>query len=181
MNCCRHAIVGPVIRPAERAVWNEKHLRGVQNGEIGNRNLRKMASILGIFVAVLSAAAIPATAEASPLRWYSFEKGMEASSQQGKKAFVFFRADWCKYCHTMETETFRNPEVVAYLNENFIAVRVDTDREQELSTMFRVQGLPDTWFFSENGDVIGHRPGYIPPETFIKILKSVSNAAAEPQ
>lgn len=123
-----------------------------------------------------AAAAVPFSSAASPLKWYSFEKGMEASNQQGKKALVFFRADWCRYCHTMESETFRNPEVLAFLNEKFIAVRVDTDREQELSNLFRVRGLPDTWFFSENGDVIGHRPGYIPPETFIKILKSVSGA-----
>jgi len=137
--------------------------------------------IVGVLLAGWLAAAWPCSVGASPLRWYSFEKGMEAGDRQGKKVFVFFRADWCRYCHTMEKETFRNPQVVAYVNEKFIAVRVDTDQEQELSTMFRVRGLPDTWFFSENGDVIGHRPGYIPPETFIKILQSVGESESGPR
>ena len=143
--------------------------------------MNKLIRGLGVVLAGLLVVAAPFFTEASPLRWYSFEKGMEISSQKGKKVFVFFRADWCRYCHTMETETFENPEVLAFLNEKFIAVRVDTDKEQELSNMFRVRGLPATWFFSENGDVIGHRPGYIAPETFIKILQSVSSAGSGPQ
>lgn len=144
-------------------------------------NLSRFAFSLSLALATMITAAAPFSAVASPLQWYSFEKGMEASSQQGKKLFVFFRADWCKYCHTMEKETFQNPEVLTYLKQRFIAVRVDADQEQELSTMFRVQGLPDTWFFSENGEVIGHRPGYIPPETFMKILKNVSSSGSDPQ
>ena len=27
----------------------------------------------------------------------------------------------------------------------------------------------------QQGEVLGHRPGYIPPDTFIKILKNLNN------
>jgi thioredoxin-related protein len=49
---------------------------------------------------------------------------------------------------------------------------VDYDREKKISALFRVKGLPDNWFFSNDGEIIGHRPGYIPPNVFLKILKS---------
>jgi thioredoxin-related protein len=69
-------------------------------------------------------------------------------------------------------KTFRNRAVVTYLNENFISIKVDYDREKKISALFRVNGLPDNWFFSKDGEIIGNRPGYIPPNVFLKILKS---------
>lgn len=116
-----------------------------------------------------------------PLKWYGFEEGMALGSEQGKKVFIHFWADWCAYCHAMDRETFQNPSVVNMLNRNFVAVKVDTDRDKELSTLFRVRGLPDNWFFSESGDVLGHRPGYIPAETFMKILQNIDTGAEMPQ
>jgi thioredoxin-related protein len=79
----------------------------------------------------------------------------------------------------MEKETFVDPSVVSYLTENFIAIRVNSDREKKLATDFRVRGLPDNWFMKASGEVIGHRPGYIPPDAFFKILQSVQQAGAE--
>jgi thioredoxin-related protein len=73
----------------------------------------------------------------------------------------------------MDRETFRNQTVVDLLDRNFIAVKVDSDREQKLSSQFRIRGLPDNWFLSDSGSVLGHRPGFIPADTFIKILRSV--------
>ncbi len=129
-----------------------------------------------IFTALVSPVA---SGESRPLKWHSFDEGMALGKAQGKVVFVFFWADWCTYCHTMDRETFHNQTVVDLLDKNFIAVKVDSDREQKLSNLFRIRGLPDNWFFSKSGSVLGHRPGYIPPDTFIKILRSVGNGGPE--
>ena len=99
---------------------------------------------------------------------------MALGNSREKKVFIHFWAEWCRYCYEMERKTFRNPAVVAYLNENFIAVKVDTDREQKVAGMFGISSLPDNWFISEKGERLGYRQGYIPPDTFIKILKNVN-------
>lgn len=130
-------------------------------------------SILSVW---LIAAIFTGTAAADNLNWYSFEEGMALGSSQGKKVYIHFWAEWCQYCHVMEKETFRNQTVVAFLNQNFIAVKVDTERETKLSQMFRVKGLPDNWFVSEAGEIIGHRPGYIPPDSFLNLLKVITTA-----
>ncbi len=129
-----------------------------------------------IFVALLPPVA---SGGSRPLKWHSFDEGMALGKAQGKVVFVFFWADWCTYCHTMDRETFHNKTVVDLLDKNFIAVKVDSDREQKLSNLFRIRGLPDNWFFSKSGSVLGHRPGYIPPDTFIKILRSIGNDGPE--
>jgi len=127
------------------------------------------------------AALVPPVASggSKSLKWHSFDEGMALGKTQGKVVFVFFWADWCTYCHTMDRETFHNQSVVDLLEKNFIAVKVNSDREQKLSNLFRISGLPDNWFFSKSGSVLGHRPGYIPPDTFIKILRSIGNDGPE--
>jgi thioredoxin-related protein len=126
-----------------------------------------------LIVLSLTVAATEGRASSKRINWYSFEEGMSLGNSAGKKIFLNFQADWCRYCHAMEKETFKNRSVVSYLNENFIAIKVNYDRERTLTSMFRVKGVPDNWFFSEDGEVIGHRPGFIPPDIFIKILKSI--------
>ncbi len=105
------------------------------------------------------------------VEWETFADGMARSKIEKKKIFLHFYAKWCGACKIMENNTFKNPGVAAYLNENFIPIKVDTDREQQTSTMFRVRMLPDNWFIAEDGKPIGHRPGYIAPEKFKGLLK----------
>ena len=62
--------------------------------------------------------------------------------------------------------------VVCQFEKEKMDVKVVFDKEKKISALFRVKGLPDNWFFSKDGEIIGHRPGYIPPDTFLKILKS---------
>jgi thioredoxin-related protein len=141
-------------------------------------NLGRFGLLVLLSVASVAGPSPTRAAERS-VNWHSFNEGMARGGAEGKKVFILFRADWCTYCHAMETETLRDPTVVAFLKERFISVKVDTDREQDVSTMFRVKGLPDCWFFSEDGSVLGHRPGYIPPDVFLKILRSLT-AEGEP-
>ena len=132
--------------------------------------------LVWIFAALIPPAVVCGS---KPLKWHSFDEGMALGKAQGKVVFVFFWADWCTYCHTMDRETFRNQTVVDLLDKNFIAVKVDSDREQKLSNLFKIRGLPDNWFFSKSGSVLGHRPGYIPADTFIKILRSIGHGGPE--
>ncbi|MFO7708602.1 MAG: DUF255 domain-containing protein [Desulfobacterales bacterium] len=108
------------------------------------------------------------------IEWHTYQAGMARSGMENKKVFLHFYADWCTYCVEMERKTFQNPTVIAALNRNFIPIRVDSDREKEISALFRVKGLPDSWFLAENGDIIGHRPGFIPAEQLLAILNVVT-------
>jgi thioredoxin-related protein len=76
----------------------------------------------------------------------------------------------------MAKETFQEPLVVSYLNENFIAIRVDFDKEREIVSQYGVRGLPSTWFLSKTGERIGNVPGYIPPKALLLMLKELGSA-----
>lgn len=129
-----------------------------------------MRSVVALFLMFFACAAAPA----EEIQWHGFESGMARSRFEKKKAMLYFRADWCSFCAEMESKTFRDPAVVEALNRHFIAIRIDSDREGETARMFRVKSLPDLWFMSETGEVIGHRPGYIPIAQMMKILNAVN-------
>jgi thioredoxin-related protein len=112
------------------------------------------------------------------IQWHSYDDGMARSKFEKKKVFLHFSAEWCYYCGVMEKETFKDAAIISSLNENFIPIKVDFDRETKTSEFYRVRGLPDTIFIAEDGQIIGRRPGYIPPKVLKRILKAILKAGS---
>jgi thioredoxin-related protein len=138
----------------------------------------KIAKALVLLTVLLAGAAASAQAAADKIEWHTYDSGMARSRFEKKKVFLHFYADWCTYCAEMERKAFKDPVVIATLNRNFIPIRVDTERDQQTSSLYRVKGLPDTWFISESGEIIGHRPGYISTEQLLGILNVIMTGAA---
>lgn len=109
----------------------------------------------------------------SPVEWIAYEEGVARGKKDEKKIFLNFYADWCQYCKVMDQKTFKDASVVAYLNEHFIPVRVDSDKHKKLAREFKVQALPVSWFIAEDGENIGSQPGYVPPDMMLPLLKYI--------
>ena len=108
------------------------------------------------------------------VKWYPYDEGMALGKAEKKKVYLHFYADWCGFCLKMAKETFRDSAVVSYLSNNFIAVRVDFDREPATAEKYGVLGLPSNWFLTEMGQPIVSIPGYMPPEVLLSLLKEVN-------
>ncbi len=103
----------------------------------------------------------------------AYEEGVTVGKKDKKKIFLNFYADWCQYCKVMDQKTFKDASVVAYLNEHFIPVRVDSEKQKKLAREFNVQALPVSWFIAEDGENIGSQPGYVPPDMMLPLLKYI--------
>lgn len=75
----------------------------------------------------------------------------------------------------MEAESFRQPDIVKFLNTNFNSIRVDVDQEKKIASTYHVRSLPVSWFLEPNGEKITNIPGYVNPELFQIILKYISS------
>jgi len=115
---------------------------------------------------------VPVTA-ADQITWYSYEEGMALGKSEGKKVFINFRADWCKFCRTMERKTFKDTGIISYLDSHFISIKVDVEREKSIAKKYNINPLPDTWFLSEKGDVIGNKPGLLLAKDLMPILQFI--------
>jgi len=107
------------------------------------------------------------------IKWYSYNEGMARGQKEKKNVFLNFYANWCGYCKKMDNGTFKNPSVIAYLNENFISVKVNTEKERRIAAKYYVNGLPTSWFVSKDGEKISNLPGYVPADMLMNILKYI--------
>lgn len=122
---------------------------------------------------LLTSATAMAGNNTGPINWMKYPDGIAKAKAEGKKIYINFHADWCYYCKVMEKTTFKDKKVADYLNDNFITIRVDTEKEKKLAREYRIQGLPSNWFLEPDGKRISMRPGYLNPNQLLDNLRFI--------
>ena len=139
--------------------------------------------------------------DTSGIKWLTFEQAIEAQKKNPKKILMDAYTDWCGPCKMLDAQTFRNPDVVKYVNENFYAVKFDAEGNEsinfkgktyknpnydpakdksrnsahELAIHFRVQAYPTVIFLDEEANVITPLRGFMNAqqlELFLKLFAS---------
>jgi thioredoxin-related protein len=136
---------------------------------------KKTIGLLCVFLVLFSACKAKTETPSEKIKWQSYTEGMAAGKETGKKIFISFYADWCTFCEKMDKETFREKDVVSFVNNRFTAIRVNSEKELEVAQKYFVRGLPMTWFLDANGEKISSIPGFIPPEMFREVLHFVDS------
>jgi uncharacterized protein YyaL (SSP411 family) len=121
---------------------------------------------------ILSVAGIASASDS--IDWRSYEEGMVLSKIEKKTVFLHFYADWCGFCRKMANTTFKDSVLINYLNENFMPIMVNTDREPQTAGNYGVSGLPTTVFLTPMGEPIFSVPGYIGTDTLMSMLREVT-------
>ncbi|WP_353482041.1 thioredoxin family protein [Haliscomenobacter sp.] len=78
------------------------------------------------------------------------------AAQLKRPLFVHFYASWCLPCQWMEANTFIDPEVSAYMNNDYLAVKIDVDEVQGYADRETcgVKFLPSMLIFNASGVAI---------------------------
>lgn len=126
-----------------------------------------------LLACLLPLAGLLADTAAGDVEWNSYDEALQRSKDENKKIFLNFYASWCRYCKAMDQQTFTDPSIVGYLNDHFISVKVNVEKERDVAALFRISPLPDTWFVAEDGEPIGNRPGFLKAEELLPILKFI--------
>ena len=91
-------------------------------------------------------------AEASLVEWREWgEAAFEEAQQAEKPVLISVSARWCDWCHRMDETTYSRPTIAANLNERFVPVRVDADRQPRVRDRYNLGGFPSTVFATSTG------------------------------
>jgi uncharacterized protein YyaL (SSP411 family) len=105
------------------------------------------------------------------IQWRSWNMAtLEEAKRQDKPILLSLSAVWCHWCHVMDETTYSDEDVIRFINENFIPVRVDADMRPDIDNLYNQGGWPSTLVLKAAGDII-HGGTYIPPEEMIPWLK----------
>lgn len=66
------------------------------------------------------------------IKWYTWQEAMEANQKEPKKMFIDMYTDWCGWCKKMDASTFKDPEVIKYMNDNFYAIKFNAEQKEEV-------------------------------------------------
>ncbi len=67
------------------------------------------------------------------IKWMTFEEALKLNKKKPKMIFVDIYTDWCGWCKKMDAETFANPEVVAYMNKKYYAVKLNAEQKEPIN------------------------------------------------
>jgi uncharacterized protein YyaL (SSP411 family) len=115
---------------------------------------------------------------ADPVAWQDWNRAVvERARREGKLVYLSVGYFSCHWCHVMQRESYRNPEIARFLNEHFIPVKIDRELEPaldqrliEFAEKTRGQGgWPLNVFLTPDGHPL-YAVLYQPPAEFLATL-----------
>lgn len=122
--------------------------------------------IMGIFSVLFVNVNVNSTAASSGIIWRDYDEGMNLAQQENKTIMLYFHTDWCSWCKKMDSETFKDSDVIAE-SSNFVSIKVDGDKRSDLVDQYDVEGYPTVLFINTTGKIINDVVGYQTPSQFL--------------
>jgi hypothetical protein len=126
----------------------------------------------------------------NPVDWEPWgPEALERAVKEDRPILLSIGYSACHWCHVMERESFEDPETAAYMNENFVPIKVDREERPDVDDIYMeaVQGMtgqggwPLTVFLDP--DAVPFYGGtYFPPEprqgmpSFRQVLEATAGA-----
>jgi uncharacterized protein YyaL (SSP411 family) len=128
----------------------------------------------------------------NPVDWYPWgDEALQRAREDDRPVLLSVGYSACHWCHVMERESFEDPETAAYMNENFVNIKVDREERPDVDALYMeaVQamsgqgGWPMTVFLDPDG-VPFYGGTYFPPDesrgmpSFRMVMEAVVEAFA---
>jgi thioredoxin-related protein len=126
------------------------------------------------------------------VNWLSFKKAIEINKTNPKPLLIAIYTDWCGWCKKMDKETYTNPIIAKYVNENYHAVRLNGEGKdpityKDYTFKFNQQGntkyhelsaalqngklsYPTTVILNKEEQLLDRIPGYLTPRKMEMVL-----------
>ena len=73
----------------------------------------------------------------NPVDWYPWcEEAFQKAAKEEKPIFLSIGYSTCHWCHVMAHESFEDREIAAFLNENFISIKVDREERPDIDAVY---------------------------------------------
>ena len=134
---------------------------------------------------------------AQKINWLTMNQAVAAQAKDPKKIFVDMYTNWCGPCKLMDRNTFSNKDVIAFINENFYAVKFNAEGNEtvsasgqtfsnpgydpaksqrrnsrhEFAVYMGVSAYPTVLYIDDTGNLINRVKGYKTPQQMELYLK----------
>jgi len=92
------------------------------------------------------------------IEWMSYSDALELQKKNGKIIMLDMVRSECHYCNEMELEVFENKEMIKWIDERFITVKINLDKDR-IPRGIKVTFTPSFFFVDKNGSIVKKIPG----------------------
>lgn len=149
-----------------------------------------------LFLSLFVLGLINMTAQSNKINWMSMDEALAAQSKVPKKIIMDVYTVWCGPCKMLDKQTFENPDVAKYVNENYYAVKFNAEGDEpinykdqlfqnpnydpnksgrnaqhQLASALGISAYPTIVFFNESGDILIPLSGFKTPNQLELYLK----------
>lgn len=125
----------------------------------------------------------------NPVDWYAWRpEAFGRARAEQKPILVSIGYSTCHWCHVMERESFENEDIAAFMNENFINIKVDREERPDVDAIYMEAcqiltgggGWPLNCFLTPDGKpfysgtYFPPRPAYNRP-SWLQLLQHIAN------
>ncbi len=130
-------------------------------------------------------------------QWVTIQEAQKKAKEKPKKILIDTYTDWCGWCKKMDANTFTDPEIKKYLEENFYSVKFNAESTEDvvfngktyknqnptrsrsthdlaLYLLNNRPSYPTLVFIDENLNPITPVPGYMEPKDLEPILHFIA-------
>lgn len=73
----------------------------------------------------------------NPIDWWPWcDEALQTARRNDKPIFLSIGYSSCHWCTVMEGEAFSDPEIAAYMNENFLPIKVDREERPDIDSIY---------------------------------------------
>ncbi|MEW6732611.1 MAG: tetratricopeptide repeat protein [Acidobacteriota bacterium] len=106
-----------------------------------------------------------------PFRNLSIEEACAVAEKEGKVVMIDFFSTACDSCQMLNQTTWKDERVHIWLQEKIIAIRIDINKEAELSNKYHIKVTPTIIFLKSDGKEIQRLIGYQDPAHFLSEME----------
>ena len=114
------------------------------------------------------------------LGWESdYEEALDEAQSRDQLLLAYLYTDWCSYCKKMDSETFRDSELIDEMSGSYVWLRLNAETQEDgvrLQRRFGITAYPCTIIMDQNGAELDRIEGYVPVGRFKEAVESASKA-----
>lgn len=113
----------------------------------------------------------------------SYEQAVVEAQKSKKKIFIDFYTTWCGPCKTMDKEVFTDTQVGAYMNKEFVNLKVNAEAGDgiRLAKQFKVKAYPTFVLLNSEAEEVFRMEGARSASLFVESIQKGLDPASRPE